>query len=56
MGANRVALVLRSGAIIDDVILAWGREVVRIGGVDPSRIPMNEVIDVIDRSGDPPDR
>ena len=56
MGANRVALVLRSGAVIDDVILAWGEEVVRIGGADPAKVPMDDVIDVIDRSGDPPGR
>ncbi len=56
MGANRVALVLKSGAVIDDVILAWGNEIVRIGGADPTKVPMDDVIDVIDRSDDPPDR
>lgn len=56
MGANRVALVLKSGAVIDDVILAWGKEIVRIGGADPTKVPMDDVIDVIDRSDDPPDR
>jgi hypothetical protein len=52
MGANRVALVLRDGTVIEDVILAWGREVVRVGGGEPVDLPIDQVSDVIDRSDD----
>jgi hypothetical protein len=53
MGANRVALVLKNGTIIDDVILAWGEEVVRVGGAEPQNIPVDDIVDVIDRSYGP---
>jgi hypothetical protein len=49
MGAHRVALVLASGEVIEDVIVA-GNEVVRVGGKEPRGLPLNAVVDVIDRS------
>lgn len=56
MGANRVALVLKDGTIIDDVILAWGEEVVRVGGGEPRNIAVDDIVDVIDRSRGPSGR
>lgn len=49
MGAHRIALVLASGEIVDDVIVA-GNEVVRVGGKEPRALPLHAVVDVIDRS------
>lgn len=51
MGAYKVDLVLRDGRIIKDVIVAWGDEVVRVGGQDVvSDFPLAEVVDAIDTS------
>ncbi len=50
MGAHRIALVLASGEVVDDVIVA-GNEVVRVGGKEPRALPLYTVVDVIDRSG-----
>lgn len=49
MGAQRIALVLATGEVIDDVIVA-GIEVVRVGGKEPRALPLYAVVDVIDRS------
>ena len=54
MGAYRVGLLLKSGEIIGDVILAWGKEVVRVGGVEPPDLSMGDVVDVVDWSNGPP--
>jgi hypothetical protein len=34
MGAHRVTLVLADGRRVGDVTLAWGHEIVRVGGRD----------------------
>jgi hypothetical protein len=49
MGAHRVALVLDDGTIIDDVVVAWGHEVVRVGGSDEFNVPLDRVVDVLGR-------
>ena len=54
MGANRVGLVLKTGEIIGDVILAWGTEVVRVGPAEPPDLKMEDVVDVIDWTHGPP--
>jgi len=52
MGAHRVALVLRDGARIQDVLVAWGDEVVKVGGrEDFGELPIGDVIDVVNESG-----
>jgi hypothetical protein len=50
MGAQRVAIVLASGEIVDDVILAWGEEVVSVAGKEPRALALYAAIDVLDRS------
>jgi len=50
MGAHRVALIMKDGSVVEDVIVAWGDEVVRIGGVDGCPIDVDEVVDAEDRS------
>jgi hypothetical protein len=50
MGAHKVALVMKDGSIVDDVIVAWGDEVVRVGGVDGCPINLVDVADAEDRS------
>jgi hypothetical protein len=49
MGAHRVALVLDDGTIIDDVVVAWSREVIRVGGSDEFDVPLDRVVDVLER-------
>jgi hypothetical protein len=51
MGAHRIALVLQSGEVVDDVIVA-GNEVVRVSGKEPRALPLYAVVDVIDRSAE----
>ena len=48
MGANRIALVLASGEVVDDVIVA-GDEIVSIAGKEPRALPLHAAVDVIDR-------
>lgn len=50
MGAQRIALVLATGEVIDDVVVAWGEEVVSVAGHEPRALPLHAVVDVIDRS------
>ncbi len=50
MGAQRIALVLATGQVIDDVVVAWGEEIVSVGGHEPRALPLHAVVDVIDRS------
>ena len=49
MGVHRVALGLQDGSIIEDVFVAWSREVVRVGGVDGSPFDPAEVVEAFDR-------
>lgn len=50
MGTHKVALVMSDGSVVDDVIVAWGDEVVRVGGVDGCPINVADVIGAEDRS------
>jgi len=49
MGAQRIALVLASGEVVDDVIVA-GDEIVSVAGKEPRALPLHAAVDVIDRS------
>jgi hypothetical protein len=49
-GAYKVALVMSDGTIIEDVIVAWGEEVVRVAGVDVTSFDTSQVVDAIERS------
>jgi len=35
-GANRVTLVLKSGRLVGEVVVAWAKDVVRVGEADVS--------------------
>lgn len=49
-GAYKVALIMSDGTIIEDVIVAWGDEVVRVAGVDVTSFDTSRVVDALDRS------
>jgi hypothetical protein len=49
-GANKVALIMKDGSVIEDVIVAWGNEVVRVGGQDGCPYDADDVVDAEDRS------
>jgi hypothetical protein len=49
MGASRIALVLATGEVVEDVIVA-GDEVVSVGGAEPRGLRLYAAVDVIDRS------
>jgi hypothetical protein len=55
-GVQRFSSVLKCGEIIGDVILAWGTEVVRVGGSEPLDLNMDDVVDVVDWTDGPPGR
>jgi hypothetical protein len=51
-GANRVTLVLADGRRIHDVFLAWGTEIVRVGGravgaPDELGFSLSDITDVV---------
>ena len=50
MGAHRVALILRDGRVIDNVVVAWGDEIVSVGGATSWGFSPEDVIDAEDRS------
>jgi hypothetical protein len=50
MGAHKVAVELRDGTIVDDVLVAWGGEVIRVGGVDGCSFDPSAVVNAYDRS------
>jgi hypothetical protein len=47
--SNRIALVLATGEVVEDVILAGG-EIVRVAGKEPRALPLHAAVDVIDWS------
>lgn len=49
MGVYKVALRMRDGSLVEDVIVAWGDEVVRVGDVDDYPMDPDEVIGVENR-------
>lgn len=51
MGTHKIALVMKDGSIVEDVLVAWGDEVVRVGGVDEYELEADDIVDVEDRSG-----
>lgn len=46
MGAHLVHLHLRSGRRIDDVVVAWGTGIVRVGQTDRIDFDPRDVVDV----------
>jgi hypothetical protein len=50
MGTHKVALFMKDGSVVDNVIVAWSDEVVRVGGVDGCPINVDEVVGAEDRS------
>ena len=50
MGAHKVALKMRDGTLVEDVIVAWGEEVVSIGGVNGCPLDVESVVEVQDRT------
>jgi len=50
MGTHKVALKLRDGTIVENVLVAWGNEVIRVDGVDGCPFDPKEVVDAYDRS------
>lgn len=49
-GANRVALVLRDGTVIEDVDVAWASDVVRIAGSEDFTLDPEHVVDAQNRA------
>jgi hypothetical protein len=50
MGTHKVALQLRDGTVVEDVLVAWGTEVIRVAGVDGCLFNLAEVVNAYDRS------
>jgi len=50
MGANKVAVVLKDGRIIEDVFIAWGTEVVKVGQKTEISFTQDDIADVINRA------
>jgi len=53
MGANRVKLVLKNGAVINDVYIAWSTSIVKIGNKlvessDQLNFEVDDIYEVID--------
>jgi hypothetical protein len=48
-GASRIALVVATGEVVEDVIVTGG-ELVSVGGKEPRALPLYATVDVIDRS------
>ena len=45
-GAARVTVILKNGQRIPDVIVAWGREIVKCGGRDEIPFTSNDILDI----------
>jgi hypothetical protein len=50
MGAHTVALILHDRRVIDDVKIAWGRQIISVGGKEPHDLPLDQIASVVDRS------
>ena len=50
MGAYRIAVTLADGSMVEDVIAAWGHQVIRVGGIDGCPFDARTVKDASDRS------
>ena len=45
-GAARVTVILKNGQRIPDVIVAWGREIVKCAGKDEIPFTQNDISDI----------
>lgn len=50
MGAHKVAVRLKDGRVVEDVIVAWEKEIISVGGNAEIPFVPEEIIDVMDRS------
>ena len=50
MGANKVAVVLKDGRVVEDVFVAWASEVVKVGGSTKIPFKAEDIVDVINRA------
>jgi hypothetical protein len=50
MGAHKVAVRLADGRVVEDVIVAWAREIVSVDGNTCIPFAAKDVVDVVDRS------
>ena len=50
MGVHKVAVRLRDGRIMEDVIVAWEKEIVSVGGSTDLPFSGDDVLEVYDRS------
>jgi len=50
MGTHKVALIMRDGSVVEDVLVAWGDEVLRVGKGEVVPFDLHDVIDAEDRS------
>lgn len=50
MGAHKLAVVLRDGRVVQDVIVAWEKVIIGEGGGTEISFAPENVIDVLDRS------
>ena len=50
MGAHRITVELRDGSSVTGVLVAWGRDVVRVEGLSGVPFAAEDVVDVNDAS------
>jgi hypothetical protein len=50
MGVYKVALVMKDGSRIENVLVAWGSEVVRVEGSEDFDIDVASIVDAEDRA------
>ncbi|HYV49995.1 MAG TPA: hypothetical protein VFA20_34305 [Myxococcaceae bacterium] len=50
MGAHKVALVLRDGRVVEDVVVAWEKEIVSEGNRTELSFAPEDAVDVMQRS------
>ncbi len=47
MGAHKIAVRLKDGTIVEDVIIAWQQEIVSVGGSPDIPFAPDDVVDVM---------
>ena len=50
MGVHKVALALKDGRMVEDVMVAWGDEVVTVGGTPDYDFAASDVVDAENRA------
>lgn len=50
MGAHKIAVRLKDGRVVEDVIVAWSEEIVSVGGRPEVSFATDDVVDAEDRS------